>query len=300
MEIVVSSVMTGHMHGVYDLHLYDGYLFSVASDGLVAQWDFKTGVLAQHVLTGTAPLYSISILGDKLICGQRNGELIFTDLANKKLIAKTQIGTKELFFAKLLGKNKTTWMAGGGEGKLYYGDTSNWDSVHIVSLSSSNLRCIDINEERNEIAIGASDNLIYILSLSEKRIIDVLEGSENSVFTVKYLDENTMLSGGRDAILRVWKNIKGKWTLSKEIPAHNYTINKIAIHPSKKYFATGSRDKTIKIWDAQDFSLQKVISPEKFPGIHTHSINSIVWDENYLISASDDKKVVTWEISLPL
>lgn len=300
MDVSVASVMTGHKHGVYDLKIYDGYVFSAASDSIVAQWDYNTGVFVQMILTGTLPIYTLSIHADILACGQRNGEVIFTDLATKQLITKILIGNKEIFFVHLFGKEGKEWLAGGGDGNLYFGNILEKDKVHIVPLSTTNLRCIDVCNDKDEIAIGASDNLIYILSIADKKVKSVIKGCDNSVFTVKYLDENTLLSGSRDALLRVWKRKEDKWEVSEVIPAHNFTINKIAIHPSGKYFATASRDKFIKLWSADNFKLLKVLSPEKFPGVHTHSINSIVWDKDFLVSTGDDKKIVSWQISLPL
>lgn len=300
MDVSVASVMIGHKHGVYDLKIYDGYVFSAASDSIVAQWDFKAGVFVQMILTGTLPIYSLSIQADKLACGQRNGELIFTDLATKQLIAKILIGKKEIFFVHLLGEDGNEWLAGGGDGNLYFGNLLEKDKVHIVPLSTTNLRCIDVCHQKDEIAIGSSDNFIYILSLADKKVKSVIKGCDNSVFTLKYLDENTLLSGSRDALLRVWKRKEEKWEVLELIPAHNFTINKIAIHPSGKYFATASRDKSIKLWSAENFRLLKVLSPEKFLGIHTHSINSLVWDNDFLVSTGDDKKIVSWQISLPL
>jgi WD40 repeat protein len=55
-------------------------------------------------------------------------------------------------------------------------------------------------------------------------------------------------------------------------------------------------DKSIKIWGADDFKLYKIISREKgYPG-HLLSINKLVWDGNRLLSVSDDKKVIIWDI----
>ena len=80
------------------------------------------------------------------------------------------------------------------------------------------------------------------------------------------------------------------------IPAHLFAVNSIAVHPYLPYFATASMDKSIKIWSLEDFKLYKTINLEKGYLGHRLSINKIVWKDNDLISTSDDKSIIIWEI----
>ena len=77
-----------------------------------------------------------------------------------------------------------------------------------------------------------------------------------------------------------------------------FAIYDIKFHPTKPYFATSSLDKSIKIWDAETFKLRKVISREKGMESHSHSVNKICWEQSteLLISASDDTRVMVWEV----
>jgi WD40 repeat protein len=88
-----------------------------------------------------------------------------------------------------------------------------------------------------------------------------------------------------------FKNIKSQ-------PAHLFTINNIAFHPTEPIFATASRDKMIKIWDLNNYKLLKVIDVIKFGG-HINSVNKLLWStfNNLLISVSDDRTVIVWKIS---
>ncbi|NUQ25376.1 MAG: hypothetical protein HUU34_15625 [Saprospiraceae bacterium] len=80
-------------------------------------------------------------------------------------------------------------------------------------------------------------------------------------------------------------------------PAHWYTINHIALHPSGRWLATGSRDKTVKIWDAQSFELIKVLETIRDRG-HVNSVNKVWWrpDGKQLVSAGDDRSMIIWEV----
>ena len=88
--------------------------------------------------------------------------------------------------------------------------------------------------------------------------------------------------------------------LEQRIPAHNFTINSIALNPKPSFnmIATASRDKSIKIWDAKSLELYKVINSQK-QYAHQRSVNNILWlDDYYLISASDDKSLILWHLEI--
>jgi WD40 repeat protein len=60
-------------------------------------------------------------------------------------------------------------------------------------------------------------------------------------------------------------------------------------------FATASRDKTIKLWDFSSGRLLKVLDTVRYGG-HVNSVNRLLWVDNVLLSASDDRTVSIWEI----
>ena len=60
-----------------------------------------------------------------------------------------------------------------------------------------------------------------------------------------------MISGSRDAHLNITDVETGNIKLA--IPAHNYAVNSLAMHDSGNFFASASRDKSLKIWDAKNY-----------------------------------------------
>lgn len=85
--------------------------------------------------------------------------------------------------------------------------------------------------------------------------------------------------------------------ISGRVPAHIYSINTVVVSPDGQYLATGSMDKTIKIWDRASLKLLKVLDFARYGG-HKNSINRLIWStyQDLLVSGSDDKNISVWKI----
>ncbi|MBK7939593.1 MAG: hypothetical protein IPJ82_22020 [Lewinellaceae bacterium] len=92
--------------------------------------------------------------------------------------------------------------------------------------------------------------------------------------------------------MRVW-DLENNFRLVSEQPAHLFTLNHIVFSPDGQFFATASRDKTIKIWDAATFQLLKVVDTIRNGG-HINSVNRLLWLPGCLVSCSDDRTVMLW------
>ena len=81
-----------------------------------------------------------------------------------------------------------------------------------------------------------------------------------------------------------------------------YAINHIDFSDDGQLFATGSMDKSIKIWDACQFRLLKVIDKARHAG-HGTSVNRVLWlpssvtgERRGIVSASDDRTISIWNL----
>jgi len=103
-----------------------------------------------------------------------------------------------------------------------------------------------------------------------------------------------VISGGRDAQLRMRDLTDGH--IVQVVSAHNSTINDLAFSPNGHYLATASRDKTVKLWDAESWKLLKVCEVVRDRG-HVNSVNCLLWlDDETLITAGDDRRILTWTL----
>jgi WD40 repeat protein len=185
-----------------------------------------------------------------------------------------------------------------GNGEVHILDIRTLETIHVIRDSEKSARCLSFSEKSAHLAVGYSDNKIRIYSLKDWSLIQAIDAHKISVFTVRYSpDERFLLSGSRDAHLKVWDVIDG-YSNKESIVAHLYAINHLDFSPDNKHFVTCSMDKSIKVWDAATYQLLKVIDKARHAG-HGTSINKLLWSEhnNLLISASDDRSISIWDIN---
>jgi WD repeat-containing protein 61 len=285
--------LIGHKAGIYAIcPEIDGFIFSGGVDKHVIRWDVDNSENSKILIKSTETIYSLYYYRDKnlIFIGTSSGKIHIIDLLEKKEIKLLKSHTDKIFEFKLFGSSILSVSA---DGNLAFTDLNTLQTEYILKVSNQRIRSLDIKGKLAALACG--DSSIILIDLSNKKVLHSFIGHEKSTNVVKFHPlKNTLISGGWDAQLKIWDN---NYELIKSIPAHNYAIYSIEFSPDKTMMATGSRDKSIKIWDASNIEFPKSITHENLNG-HQFSVNRLFWNKSSgdLVSASDDKKIMIWEI----
>ncbi|MCP4123273.1 MAG: hypothetical protein GY751_16085 [Bacteroidetes bacterium] len=304
LSVTLGQVYTGHAEAIYALEpgMSAHQLYSGSGDGFVGLWDFFTGVFEKSLAKLPAGVYSLKKHPDSsvLFIGLQNGQLFILDLNQRKVLKNIQISSEGLFDMAYSKHTQMLYVAD-GQGCITVLDTNTYEVVRSVKLSEKAIRTINESPCGRFLITGSSDHHFYFLEITDEIIVrQSLKAHGSSIFTAIYKEAYELLTGGRDALLKHWKWApeNNTWQLDKTIPAHNYTVNKIAMSPDGKLFATAGRDKTAKIWRSADLELLKVMDLKKYPNGHTHSVNTLLWASNdHLVTAGDDKRILGWRVA---
>ena len=281
--------LEGHRDAVYALtnDSNSSNFYSSGGDGMVVQWQLgqDDGDLLVKVPNS---VYALAYSNGFLAIGHNYDGIHWVDVKTKKEVKNIHLGNSAIFDIKIKGDLIYVAM---GSGELVVISIFDFSIKFRNHYSDQRLRKIFFY--KNQIFLGSSDNQIKILN-EKFEVIKNWDAHLNTVTGLAVCD-NKLISVGRDARIKFW-SMDEDYSLFHEIPAHLYAINDLSLSPNKKYFATCSIDKTIKIWDTQNMRLVKVIDKQRSAG-HGTSINKTFWEnDNQIVSSSDDRTLSVWAI----
>ena len=300
MQVEKIDTFSGHRDCIYTLEgaSESNHFFSAGGDGLVVRWDLSKPDAGELFAQIPASIYALCLdkIRNLLWVGQNFDGIHLIDVETQQEIKSIKITSSSIFDIKIHENNA---FIGLSDGTIVVMDVEQFVLRKHIKASDKSVRNITINSFSSEFAVAYSDFSVKVFDLQDFSLKLVVNQHINSVFTVCYSpDYQYLITAGRDAHLKIL-DVNNQYNLHQDIAAHLFAINDIKFSPNGKFFATCSMDKSIKIWDAEQFKLLKVIDKARHAG-HGTSINKLWWSEyeNLLVSASDDKRISVWSIIL--
>lgn len=185
-------------------------------------------------------------------------------------------------------------------------DFQSFECIRTLHGHDHNISKVLFLPSGDQIASASRDKTIKIWETSTGYCQKTLRGHEDWVRTLAITDDGSILaSAGHDKSIRLWNLAKSECILMMNEHSHyiecldfcSSSFDTLEAPDGKKYkgsfLASGSRDKTIKIWDIS--TGQAIIT---LVG-HDNWVRGLLFHPSgkYLISVSDDKSIRVWDIS---
>ena len=196
---------------------------------------------------------------------------------------------------------------------------TNSDHLRIFELESRACRllhghtniilAVDCNSVAGLIATSSKDQLVRVWDLASGRCVGLGEGHVDAVGAVAVAPRNSLMcaSGSADRTIKLWDLAAAKKCAASEdeegdVPkmklmrswaGHEKDINSIAISPNDGLVASGSQDRSIKLWDAATGDLKQTCKGHK-RGVWCVKFSPV---DKVVASASADSTVKLWSIS---
>ncbi|KAL1191996.1 Target of rapamycin complex subunit LST8-1 [Cardamine amara subsp. amara] len=191
------------------------------------------------------------------------------------------------------------WMYSGSED----GTIKIWDlrapSYQKEYESFSAVNTVVLHPNQTELISGDQKGNIRVWDIrADSCSCELVPEADIAVRSLTVMWDGTMVVAANErGTCYVWRLWRGRQTMSEfkplhKLQAHNGHILKCLLSPANKYLATASSDKTVKIWNADGFKLEKVLTGHQ----------RWVWDcdfsvdGEYLLTASSDMTARLWSI----
>jgi WD40 repeat protein/serine/threonine protein kinase len=179
-------------------------------------------------------------------------------------------------------------------------NNTNKYSVWAVAISSDSHWVLSGTGSESERA----DNDVQLWDLSSPNVPRVLKGHHRAVTSVAfYGGDKFALSGSVDGSVRAWDLSSGRclytldghgWdrSIRHRDAFHSEAVQAVAISPNEVWALSGSRDKSLILWDLTERVLVRV-----FEG-HSDCVNSVAISPDGLfgLSGSSDRTVRVWDL----
>jgi len=279
---------SNHQGPVYCLSKNTNSFFSSSADKFIVRWDLSKFIQDKFVVKVNSSAFSIYHLINLpyLIIGCSNGNIHVIDTESKKEIKFLEYHKSAIFLInEILEKNY--FFTGDAEGNLCFWNNQDFKLIRKIPLNCGKIRSTHFFE--NDILIGSKDGKLRFIDIDYLTPIEEISINTEGVQAILKMNDQYLI-GGYDGYL-YFLDPKSKKIVSK-IPAHKGPIYSLT-RMNKDCFISGSRDKSIKIWNINSL---KVIDKKDFKtGGHRNSVNCIIsLDEKSFVSCSDDSNIILW------
>lgn len=294
MSLHKKKEITGHSGAVFCCISDGHYIYTGSSDKYVTRWKIEEGIQDEFSIKFKYSIYALCVANDDfLVVGLASGGLHFFDLKSRQEL-KFYTQHTQAIFSIAYNSIKKHFYATDADGNLSVWSSDGNNLLIYLPLDCGKVRSIDIVSDGSHFVLACQDGTIRIFESEYFNEIVTIDGHKGGVTSVLFhpLNANQLITGGKDALLKLWDWKSGDELNS--IVAHTFAIYSIVSINDGKTIITASRDKNVKEWTS---SLDIIKRLDRKSGGHEHSVNDLcVVDQQTVVSCSDDKRIILWEL----
>src|SRR5262249_42569329 len=109
---------------------------------------------------------------------------------------------------------------------------------------------VAFSPDGQRLAAGGKKNTVKIWDVETRQELRTLEGHNGEVYTVAFSpdkDGRWLASAGEDSVVKIWASHSGAFV--RNFRGHTGLVCSVAFSPDGRRLVSGSRDKTVKVWD---------------------------------------------------
>lgn len=135
----------------------------------------------------------------------------------------------------------------GQDGRLSIWDITSGQRLHQIQADRRRLRSVEFSPDGSKVACGGEGLNVTVFDVRSGELLHTLPSRPGKVLTMLFLDNDRLVTGGTDNLLRVWDLPNQSEVL--RLVGHTGTVTSLALDRSRNLLISGSYDTTIMFWN---------------------------------------------------
>ncbi len=242
--------------------------------------------------------------------GSDDGTIRFWDAATGKLINEITAHLSTEIYSAVYSTDGST-LTCGTESEIRFWNPQSGELLNNITEPSCDVYSIAYSPDGKLFATGGTSKKVRLWDTKTGRFLGSFSGHKEVISSVAFSpDGNLLASGGgvnnqktrnqkqtnRDFPVCLWEIRKGEMYLIGDrlttLTEHTESVTSLAFSPDGKTLASGSHDKTIRLWDVDTGTSLKVLTD------HEDAVTAITFspDGITLVSGSRDGTIRLWNV----
>ncbi len=234
---------TQHVRAVV-FHPQTQWLATAGDDKQIILWSLTTGQpLKQWQTTEEVWALAINSTGELLASGGRDKQITLWNANGESL--KTLAGHTDSVTSLAFSPDNTLLASASYDDTTHLWQVSDGQARYILKAHSDHVQKVVFSPNGDLLATASDDGTVRLWDVKTGDNTKMLRGHQDKVFTVRFLNDYSLISGSADTTLRLWDVASG--VTVRVLQGHTASVTGL-VTEGKRVFSS-SIDTTIKQWD---------------------------------------------------